>query len=435
MKKHMTLFVLATFALTQTDFVPCLAVGPGANFGNELFRLTADDAMEDQGFARSVGISGNTAIIGSDADHDAGDFAGSAYLFNATTGQQLSKLFASDAERNDIFGISVAISGDKAIVGAPGKSLGGAAYLFDAATGQQLLKLTPSDAQYNKAFGTSLAISGNTAIVGAPGRASQSAYLFDVTTGQELFKLTSSDVDYDEDLFANSVAISGNVAIVGAHGDSNAGSAAGSAYLFDVTTGQQLFKLTASDASPGGTFGFSVGISGNVAIIGSDSGSAYLFDVTTGQELAQLAAADAVPAAEDRFGFSVAISGNLALVGTEGDMHAGHGAGSAYLFDVTTHEEVAKLVASDAAEGQDFGGSVAISGNRALVGALGATSYGAAYVFSPVPEPTTFALLAVGLALLVRRVARRTSNDAVRGDCRFAPAAATQAVAVASLDQ
>ena len=191
-------------------------------------------------------------------------------------------------------------------------------------------------------LGSAVAIDGSTLIGGRPhdetdGRFG-SAFLFDVTNRQELFKLT---VPFEGlfSFFGSSVGISGNIAIVGAPADKRDGVKSGSAHLFDVSTGQELFKLTASDAASGDQFGTSVALSGNVAIVGArkdddggkDSGSAYLFDVATGQELIKLTASDA--AAGDRFGISVAISGNTALAGALFDDDGGFGSGSAYLFE------------------------------------------------------------------------------------------------------
>jgi len=186
------------------------------------------------------------------------------------------------------------------------------AQFFDQET-----KLTASDAAASDVFGRSVAISGNTALVGASGdddddddTNSGSAYLFDITTGNQLFKLTASDAAA-LDFFGSSVAISGNTALVGAFGDDDGGSRSGSAYLFDITTGNQLFKLTASDAAAFDLFGKSVAISGNTALVGANgddagpgSGSAYLFDITTGNQLAKLTASDA--AALDFFGWQSA---------------------------------------------------------------------------------------------------------------------------------
>ena len=176
-----------------------------------------------------------------------------------------------------------------------------------AELGDQLFKLIPTDTAANDNVGYSVAISGNTAIAGAPldnhvGLDNGSAYLFDVITGDPLTKLTASDAA-DDDWFGWSVAADGNTAIVGAIGDADAGLFTGSAYLFDLTTSDELFKLTASDGADDDFFGFSVAISGNIAIIGApgdedagvQSGSAYLFDMTTGDELAKLTASDAAP--------------------------------------------------------------------------------------------------------------------------------------------
>jgi len=340
-------------------------------------------------FGRSVAIDGDVAIIG------AGDGVnpGRAYLFDLTTGTQLYKLATSDSANRDYFGHSVAIDGNVAIVGASGiDSYTGAAYLFNATTGTQLAKLAASDAAASDYFGDSVGIDGNVAIVGVDGdddggSSSGSAYLFDVTTGTQLAKLTASDAATD-DYFGYSVAIDGNVAIVGAPYNDDDGDYSGSAYLFDVTTGTPLAKLTASDAIAEDFFGYSVAIAGDVAIVGSYGygskyGSAYLFDVTTGTQIAKLTASDA--AAEDYFGSSVAIAGNVAIVGASKDDDGSDDSGSAYLFNVTTGTQLAKLTASDAAVGDSFGGSVAIDGDVAIVGAAskrgGYISQGAVYLF------------------------------------------------------
>ena len=373
----------------------------GAQIINEDFKLVASDAAGGDIFGGSVAVSRTTTIIGAFFDDDAGDFSGSAYLFDTKTGLELFKLAASDSAEGDQFGTSVAISRTTAIVGAFGDDDGGSAYLFDTETGLQIAKLTASDAEDGDLFGVSVAISLNTAVVGASfsddaGSNSGSAYLFDTETGHQLFKLTATDAQAN-DFFGHSVAISGTTAIVGAPNSDDAGSNSGSVYLFDTLTGLQIAKLTSSEAASRDFFGHSVAISGSTAIVGlyvdhdagSNSGSAFLFDTETFNELFKLAAS--VPSADDRFGSSVAISGTTAIVGSFGDDGAGSNSGSSYLFDTETGLHTAKLIATDAAADDQFGGSVAIAGSTAIVGASAnddaGPSSGSAYVFDTIIEP------------------------------------------------
>jgi outer membrane protein assembly factor BamB len=343
-----------------------------AEFGDELLKLTASDG---DSLWESVAISGNTAIAGG---FPFGDGRGSAYVFDATTGEQLWKLTASDAASFDHFGSSVAISGTRTVVGA---RLKGAAYVFDVTTGQELLKLTASDtATRPYFFGSSVAISGTTAVVGASagGDSSGAAYVFDVVTGQELWKVTASDSATGAE-FGSSVAISGNKVIVGDWGNDSAGNNAGAVYVYDITTRQQLWKLSASDSAPELLFGSDVAMTGTTAVVGA-SGAAYLFDLTTGEEVRKLAGSDVEPGNTFRH---VAINDNTAILGAPFDDDFGHASGAAYVFDVSTGQQLAKLTASDAAAGQTFGRGVGISGDLAVVAspALLSETAGSAYVF------------------------------------------------------
>jgi len=146
----------------------------------------------------------------------------------------------------------------------------------------EVAKLTASDAAADDLFGRSVSISGDTAIVGAvfdddacptdPDCNSGSAYVFvkNGATWTRTAKLTASDAAAD-DFFGDSVSISGDTAIVGAPRDDDAGSFSGSAYVFvkNGATWTQQAKLTASDAAVNDFFGFSVSISGDTAIVGA----------------------------------------------------------------------------------------------------------------------------------------------------------------------
>ena len=390
-----------------------------ADLGDQLFKLLPDDSATGDNFGISVALSGATAIVGAWYDNDNGSESGSAYLFDTITGTQIAKLLPKDGAAGDFFGISVAISGNTAIVGAWGDDDNGAdsgsAYLFDTTTGRQLFKLLPDDGAATDLFGISVAISpdGLGAIVGAVwdddnGTNSGSAYLFDITTGVQLFKLLAND-GTSTDRFGNSVPIGGlpglETAIVGAWKDDDNGDDSGAAYLFDTTTGRQIAKLLANDGAAGDRFGRSVAISpdGIGAIVGARyhddngnaSGSAYLFDISDPASPMQIAKLLPDDGAEgDFFGRSVAISGTTAIVGASHDDDNGSSSGSAYLFDISdpaSPTQIAKLQPDDGAEGDFFGWSVAISpdGIVAIVGAVNdddnGTSTGSAYLFDAAP--------------------------------------------------
>jgi hypothetical protein len=111
------------------------------------------------------------------------------------------------------------------------------------------------------------------------------------------------------------------------------------------------------------------------------------------------------------FGTSVSISGALAIVGAEGDDEFGSRAGAAYLFDVATGAQIAKLNPSGDPGGDRYGWSVAIDGNRAIVAAVWdstlASRAGAAYLYKLVPEPATQLLAIVGLSVANLRCKRK----------------------------
>ncbi|MEA1953193.1 MAG: hypothetical protein U9O24_02240 [Campylobacterota bacterium] len=371
----------------------------------EIDKLLAKDADAEDNFGKCVAISGELAIVGAYGDDDNGSRSGSAYIFTKDANGswiQTSKLIASDADADDFFGSSVAISGETAIVGAyqddDNGSKSGSAYIFTKdvnGSWMQTSKLIASDADAEDYFGYSVSISGDIAIIGAYGNDdgiitnTGSAYIFTKDSNgswMQTSKLTASQPARDDE-FGNSVAISGELAIVGAYGDDDNGSNSGSAYIFlrddSGDDWSQTDKLTASDADTEDSFGSSVAISGETIIIGairnddngSNSGSAYIFTRDTNEswkQTSKLIASDANTS--DYFGYSVAISGNHIVVSTYGNDDNGSASGAAYIFSRNSNDkwiEASKFIASDADAEDYFGYSVAISGEAVIIGAVG----------------------------------------------------------------
>jgi len=280
-------------------------------------KLVAGDGDENDKFGRAVALTGDgeTALVGADGDEDPngenrfGTGAGSAYVFSRSgeSWEQEAKLAANDGEAGDLFGWSVAISGDTptALVGC---SQTDAVYVFTRNEGawEQRSKLAADEGDERTGFGSSLAIDddGTTALIGAfvdgepNGEKAGSAYVY---TGEganwsEQAKIAADDGDQN-DQFAHSVALSsdGGLALAGADPDEDPnGERAGSAYVFtgNGSTWSQRAKLAADDGDKNDGFGFATALAdrGGTALIGavgdedpngdgdlSGGGSAYVF--------------------------------------------------------------------------------------------------------------------------------------------------------------
>lgn len=317
--------------------------------------------------------------------------------------RQQAKLIPSDGWPGDRFGGAVGVSGDTAVVGARAHSSedtdAGAAYVFvrSGTSWTQQAKLVSSAPEVAERFGISVAVSGDTIVIGAEGtgQVQGAAYVFvrNGDTWSDQAQLLASDgAPFDH--FGTSVAVSGDSAVIGAPFDDDAGMVSGSAYVFvrNGTTWSEQAKLVASAGTPFAELGASVSISGDTVVAGAygdehagaNSGAAHVFTRSgiTWSEQARLVASDA--AGGDQFGQSVAVSQDTVLVSALGDDDGGSASGAAYVFarnGVTWSEQV-KLVASDAHANHFFGSSVAVSAGIAVVGAWGDDSgRGAAYVF------------------------------------------------------
>lgn len=380
---------------------------------NEEVKLTASDSAANDLFGNSVSLSGDTAVIGAWANDDAGTNSGSAYVFILAGGvwTQQQKLTAIDGAAGDAFGISVGISGDTAIVGANGDddagSNAGSVYILTRSGGVWSgvqTKFRSVDTAAGDGFGGSVAISGDTVLIGATGSNgvvadSGAAYVFtrSGSSWTQQQKLTASD-GAASDLFGRSVSLFGDTAIVAAPFDDDGGSGSGSAYVFTRSGGvwTQQAKLTALDDAANDNFGWSVSLSGTTALVGAyndddmstNSGSVYVFGGSSGiwTQQAKLSAAD--PSASANFGVAVSVSGNVAVIAAPGDDAGGTDTGSAYVFTRSggIWTEQAKLSASDGALGDQLGSAIAVSGDTAIVATTedddaGASS-GSAYIFN-----------------------------------------------------
>lgn len=393
-------------------------------------KLTASDAAPNDWFG-SVAIDGYTVVIGARQDDNAtGVDAGAAYVYTRSgppgfeIWTQQAKLIGDEPifglETSNQSGIAVDVSGNTALVGSwlwPNGNATGLVYVFvrsgppgGEVWTQQTVLICPQFGSYQY-FGASLALEGDAAVVGtlaAPGLDVGGQAFFYSRSGPPGGESWSAQQVYPSDgvpgdQFGVSVAMSPsqNTAVVGAWLDDNAGGTdAGSAYVY-VRTGNtwvEQAKLTASDGAAEDQFGRQVAIDGDTIVVGArqddhaggaNAGSAYVFTRSGSlwTQQAKLTASDA--AAGDEFGLVLTIAGDRLIVGAYSDDHAGGAdAGSAYVFTRAgaTWTERSKITAPDAAAGDAFGGSLALSGDMALISSVfddhaGGIDAGAAYVF------------------------------------------------------
>ena len=403
-------------------------VRSGTTWSQEAY-LKASNTDASDYFGWSVAASGDTVVVGAwsedssatGVDGDESDNsvfnAGAAYVFvrSGTIWSQEAYLKASNTEASDLFGDSVAVSGDTVVVGA---------YSEDSnATG----------------------VDGDRSDNSAPEAGAAYVFVRSGTTWSQEAYLKASNTDAS-DLFGSSVAASFDTVVVGTFREDSSGSGvggdqsdnsasdAGAAYVFvrSGTSWSQDAYLKASNTDAGDEFGRSVTVSGDTVVVGAPfedsnstgvdgdqsdnsamwAGAAYVF-VRSGTIWSQEAYLKASNTdAIDWFGWSVAASGDTVVVGSNGEDssatgvdgdqsdNSANGAGAAYEFvrSGTSWSQEAYLKASNTDTADVFGVSVAVSGDTVVVGAYredssatgvngnqsdnSAPDAGAAYVFN-----------------------------------------------------
>jgi hypothetical protein len=366
----------------------------------------------------SAAVSGSLAILGAPGQVGAGGGdVGAAYVF-AREGNDwhYSATLASPApDTRSRFGHSVALDGTTALIGAPlaqersGSEIG-AVHVYVSAAGvwsKQASLSEPAPAGGDR-FGSAVALAGDLAVIGTPGRdqgamgdAGGAAVFVRSGTAWDHAAALTGQAHAAGDAFGSSVATDGTSIAVGSPLDDTAqGGDAGSACVF-VKSGKAWVlqaQLFASDAAAGDRFGNAVAIDGTTALTGApgadiaanaDAGAAYAFTrpFAAWSQQAKLLASQ--PAAQDAFGSAVALVGDRALVGAPGrDPSSQTDAGAAFAFSRrnAVWAAASTLAVPGALAGDRFGSAVALDAAVAVVGGPGRDSFhgpdaGAAQVY------------------------------------------------------
>lgn len=326
----------AIFALLITTVSPLGALQPEWVEEAKLVQ-PADEGW----FARSIAVSGDTAVVGT-LD------PGAVYVYRLVGGEwsQQARLAApDDAEGSNAFGLSVGLSGNVLVVGAPfddqaGEDAG-AAYVFESGPSgwEFVTKLMGSDAGEDQQFGWAVDIDGSTMVVGAPhagfpaGLGAAFVFGLDGQLWIERARLTASDGDLG-DSFGRSVSVDGKRITVGAPSDDDAGLSSGSIYVFDDQRRRGFVqrKLLAPDAAASSFFGQEIASDGGTIVVSSglfDSGKIYVFEQSRRTGLAVKQQFES-PAGVCWFGTSPAIDGDTFVVGAPSDFGCSPGAAFVY---------------------------------------------------------------------------------------------------------
>jgi WD40 repeat protein len=287
------------------------------------------------------------------------------------------------------FGAVVALNGSLAVVGAPYEnSQAGNAYLYNTSA-----KTHFALSHTGGMFGAAVSINSQFVVVGAPEKdASEGdAYVFNATTGKFLRSLTDPSPQGDG-LFGYSVALSPSNDLVAVGAPAQTDSLGfypedGQVYIFNVATGALLNTLTSPNATDGGEFGRALSMSGDNVMVGApfessttvhDSGNAYVVNAVAGTLVSYMTSPNPIGGGE--FGITVALYGNTAVVGAP--LETAHGetnSGNAYIFNAANGALEFTLSSAHPIEDGSFGTSVSASGNLVTVSAPFETDH--AYAF------------------------------------------------------
>ena len=321
------------------------------------------------------------------------------------------KLLASDGSSGDEYGVSVGISGDTMVVGAKNEnSSTGAAYVYERqsdGTWAETQKLTAGNAGSGDEFGVWVDVDGDWLAVGARREDSGSSdtgsvYMFERQGGSfvQTQQLQASNRG-NGDQFGISLDLAPGRLIVGAVREDSKGNNAGAVYIFEESSGNwsEVAMITASDGGDAEQFGFAVDIDGDIAVVGTVfpdnlTGAAYVIERDGSgnwSEVKKLLASDG--AHDDEFGGAVAVSGEIILVSARLEEAVSSNAGSVYAFERNggSWDETDKFQGSNTGNGDQFGYSVALDGERAIIGAhradpSGQNNGGIAYVVERRPS-------------------------------------------------
>src|SRR5262245_11772478 len=198
----------------------------------EVRPFVAPDGQRFDEFGFALTFSDDRMLIGAWDDEDQGEAAGSTYVFERDASGdwvQVAKLLASDGEELYYFGISVALEGDFALIGANRADdpidFSGAVYVFERSSAGEWVETQKLETgRPGEAFGTAVVLQGDRAFISAPGRQGLSGRAFvyerDALGHWSQTAMFEASDNHELDFFGMSLAAVGDRVLVGAFGNS-----------------------------------------------------------------------------------------------------------------------------------------------------------------------------------------------------------------------
>ncbi|MEE8452919.1 MAG: Ig-like domain-containing protein, partial [Thermoguttaceae bacterium] len=309
-----------------------------------LMRPTNGAPDTDTGLETSVAFLGDDILVGAVFDDTGAVDTGAVHLYDGETGQYIRSFVNPTGNTRDRFGAVVTAYGDDVLITATGQwgYNTGVVYLFDGDTGDLLSTFTSPAAENGIKFGASIAVVGDKLLVGSPQRdynylaQNGAAYLFDIPTG-ELLNTFTNPGPYPADKFGRYVAALGDTIVISAAGNLDRSGV----YQFDATSGELLHTFFDPEPDREGLFGVSMAVVGGDVLIGSTLGNwdspAYLFDGQTGELLQTFETPNSYSRLGDFGSAAVAVGDNI-LIGAQYEYTDQAWSGKAFLFDRATGE-------------------------------------------------------------------------------------------------
>ena len=375
----------STSAVAQFPSIQLTSPGRGSPSGNTTAGL----------FGESLAVGGLFLVVAAPNETSSGlAAAGNVYVYSSSGGTLLRTLSSPAPQELGSFGWSVAVSGNLAIVGAPGENASGKlaaghVYAYSLTTGKLVYTLSSPNAQTVGEFGGVLATSGSLLVVGAVNENTTAgfagrAYVYNATTGSLIGSLKSPNPDFEGE-FGSTVYATPSYVIIGAQNETAGGHlGAGNVYVFSASSLALVKTLTSPNVQLNGEFGFSLAGTGSELVVGApfeavagepEIGDVYVYNTASWTLLMTFSGATSAQAYPPSFGFTVAAGNGLIAAGAPYNdtvvTSSTITGGAVYIYNATTFGLIAGITAPSVLNGyysSEFGSAIAIGSGTLIVG-------------------------------------------------------------------